>query len=306
MLWLSCAAGLYLIGIVTGVLFAAEMSMVWYEFWANLIYYLIFALLPLILLTRRRRGMFMAYRPNPISFFSVIVISLVALMGVFLFNGVTVLWSILLQELGLNINSLSLPMPNGTGELMLNVFTVAVLPAVCEEFVFRGALLSSLETQGTRRAIVISSLLFALLHGSVAALPAHFMLGLVMASLVINCNSIYAGMIYHTVHNAASVLLDYVNSRVPVEAAEPATDRLLEILGGAPGVLILIVELALGALILRFALGNFRLRAMLRGIRPYPRTSKPLLRREWVVLLLGGLLVVGLYAMDLATMLGFV
>lgn len=308
LLWLCAAAGLFLAGLPFAVLspLLAEMSMAQYELCVNLCYYLVFMVLPLALLLRRRPGMYLACRPHPISLFSMILIVSTALLGVFFFNGITVLWCMPLEALGLNVNGVSLPAADGTAGLLLNVFTVAVLPGVCEEFVFRGGLLSSLEPQGTRRAVWISALLFALLHGSVVGLPSQLLLGALIAWLVIYNHSIYAGLIYHTVHNAASVIIDYLNS-VPTSlepAAQAAPQTMFQALGGAPGVMVLIVELIFMGLLMRFALRSFRMRAMLSGIRPVEGTKKPLLRREWVVLILGAALVLILYVMDFLSMLG--
>ena len=308
-LWLCAAAGLYLSGLPEGILFrlGADLTINQYNLLTNLCYYLIFLVLPLVLLTRRRPGMVMAYRPNPISLFSTILIAVTALVGVLFFNGITVLWCIPLQALGLDVSSPVISTGSGIPSLLMSILTIAVLPGICEEFAFRGALLSSLEPQGTRKAVVISSLLFALLHGSIVGLPAQFLLGMVMAVLVIYCNSIYAGLIYHTTHNAASVIIDYINSMAPVDAATAAqaqSVRYIDILGGIPGVLILVVELIFMGLLLRFSLRSFRLRAMFVGIRPYPPARKALSPRELVVLLLGLLLVIILYFMNLAQMMG--
>lgn len=306
-LWLCAAAGLYLSGLPVEILLrlGADLTINQYNLLTNLSYYLIFLMLPLALLTRRRPGMFMAYRPNPISLFSTILIAITALVGVFFFNGITVLWCVPLQALGLDVSSPAITTGSGIPSLLMSIFTIAVLPGVCEEFAFRGVLLSSLEPQGTRKAIVVSSLLFALLHGSIVGLPAQFLLGMVMAVLVVYCNSIYAGLIYHTTHNAASVIIDYINSMAPVDAAAQAQSmRYIDILGGIPGLLILIVELIFMGLLLRFSLRSFRLRAMFMGIRPYPSAQKALSPRELVVLLLGLLLVIILYCLNLAQMMG--
>lgn len=308
LLWLCAAAGLFLAGLPFAILspLMAKSTVAQYELYVNLSYYLVFMVLPLVLLLRRRPGMYLACRPHPISLFSTILIVSTALLGVFFFNGITVLWCIPLEALGLNVNGVSLPVASNTTALMLNVFTVAVLPGVCEEFVFRGAVLSSLEPQGTRRAVWISALLFALLHGSVVGLPSQLLLGALIAWLVVYSHSIYAGLIYHTVHNAASVIIDYLNT-VPssVEpAAQAAPQSMFQALGGAPGLLVLVVELVFMGLLMRFALRSFRMRALLSGICPRQGSKKPLRRREWVVLVLGGVLVLVLYAMDFVNMLG--
>ena len=50
---------------------------------------------------------------------------------------------------------------------MLDIFSVAILPAFCEEFLHRGVILQGTKHMGFKRAILISSLLFGLLHFSI-------------------------------------------------------------------------------------------------------------------------------------------
>lgn len=302
LLWGIAAAGLFLSSILSGLLLPLLLKLDVQPrlLAANLLYYLPFVALPVFLLARRRRGVFEAYRPNPISPFNAIAIVVLALLGVFLANDIVVLWCIPLQELGFNVNGSSLPIPSDPQGLTLCIFSVAVLPSVCEEFLFRGAVLSAHEREGTRYAMLVSAALFALLHGSLTGLPAHFLLGLVLAALVIYCDSIYAGLIYHTVHNAASILLEYIQQGSPAASAAPV--RLLDAIGGGAGVVSLILEALITGAMMLFSLRMFRLRARLNGIASQERKKLPLGRAEWALLLCGILFTVLLYAQDIAAM----
>ena len=79
----------------------------------------------------------------------------------------------------------------------------AVLPAVCEETLFRGALLSAWEEKGSAKAMLIVSVLFMLLHGSVTGIPSELAAGLILCFLAISTGSVFAGIIFHTVYNSA-------------------------------------------------------------------------------------------------------
>ena len=48
--------------------------------------------------------------------------------------------------------------------LFVNILMTAVLPGICEETAHRGMLLSGFSAMGQRKALIISSLLFGLLH----------------------------------------------------------------------------------------------------------------------------------------------
>lgn len=257
----------------------------------NLIYYLAFAALPVFLLAKRRPGLWRAYRPYPISGLRVLVVVALALLGVLVFTDLSALWSLLLEALGLPLGGGDIPLPSSTQGLMLCVLCVAVLPAVCEEFVFRGAILSAFEPNGTRRAIWITALLFALLHGSLAGFPVQFLIGALLGWLVICSDSIYAGLIYHTTHNAATVLMQYVASR---HLPDAEIESMMQAVGGWTGILQLLIELVLMGSMMLFSLRMFGLTARLRGVEFAPnRRGEKLRASEWA-LLIAGLLCVGL------------
>lgn len=272
---------------------------------SNLLYYLPFCVLPVFLLAKRTPGLYTAYRPNPISLFNTICVVVVALLGMFFANDLAVLWSIPLQKLGFDVLSTSLPAATNTFELALSVLYVAVLPGVCEEFLFRGAILPAFEEEGTKRAMRVSALLFMLVHGSITGAPTQFILGMILAYLVVWTDSIYAGLIYHTVHNAASILLQFAQDRAAAasDAAAQTTD-LLELVGGMGGVGLLVMEILFSGAMILFSLKMFKLRGRLMGITAETGQKKRLRTIEWIVLLAGVGLCTALFAIDILYMLG--
>jgi sodium transport system permease protein len=91
----------------------------------------------------------------------------------------------------------------------LLIVTLGIVPAVCEEFFFRGYLLSALRnSMSAARAIVLSSVLFGLFH-LVATDRLQFerlipstALGLVLGWLCVRCDSALPGMVLHAMHNS--------------------------------------------------------------------------------------------------------
>ncbi|UCF78107.1 MAG: CPBP family intramembrane metalloprotease [Candidatus Eiseniibacteriota bacterium] len=82
---------------------------------------------------------------------------------------------------------------------------VVVAAAVAEELLFRGFLQGSLEKRyGRWRGILLTSLLFALLHDPWRFVPIFFVGGL-LGYLVSRGGSVYYGMVAHAVTNATSV-----------------------------------------------------------------------------------------------------
>ena len=93
------------------------------------------------------------------------------------------------------------------GKLMY-IFIIGVLPAIFEEFLFRGYMLQSLRRFGDVFAMVISSLIFALFHGNFAQLPNAFIMGFVFAFIAVRTGSLATGMVIHFINNTVITVLD--------------------------------------------------------------------------------------------------
>jgi sodium transport system permease protein len=89
------------------------------------------------------------------------------------------------------------------------IATLGIVPAVCEEFFFRGYLLSSLRSSmSPARAILVSSILFGMFH-LVAVDRLHFerlvpstVLGLILGWVCVRSGSALPGMLLHATHNS--------------------------------------------------------------------------------------------------------
>ena len=306
-LWVIAAAGLVFFPLFSPLLnsLAGALNPHVQLLISNALYYLIFAALPVFLLAKRTPDLYMAYRPNPISLFNTISIVVIALLGMFFANDLVVLWSIPLQKLGFDVLSSSLPTAANSFELTISILYVAVLPGICEEFLFRGAILPAFEEEGAKRAMIASSLLFMLVHGTIVGAPSQFVLGIILSYLVIWTNSVYAGLIYHTVHNSAMLILQYAQDRaVAPDAAAQGAD-LLELVGGIGGAGILVMEVLLSGAMILFTLRMFKLRGRLTGITEEPGQKKPLVKRELIVLLAGIILCGLLYFIDMCARINF-
>lgn len=89
---------------------------------------------------------------------------------------------------------------------------VSILPAICEEAVFRGVFFNSLwnKIQKKWAVILIVSAVFAAFHGSVWRFVPTFILGIAMGYLVFETNNMFYNMLFHAVNNAVPVILLYV------------------------------------------------------------------------------------------------
>lgn len=137
--------------------------------------------------------------PTAVSTPLTILLALILLLG-------TSLLSMMLERVGFTQpvadRYSGLGAPSG---LVLLIF--AVLPAILEELIFRGVILSSFEPCGTAPAVIGSALLFAFAHMSLEKLPLYFFAGVVLAFSVYAGRSLITSMLLHAAYNIASLVL---------------------------------------------------------------------------------------------------
>ncbi|NCG20206.1 MAG: CPBP family intramembrane metalloprotease [Rhodobacterales bacterium] len=100
---------------------------------------------------------------------------------------------------------------NDVVQTPFGAFAIGVYPAICEELLYRGAILGLLLKGGNaRRAVVIQALAFSLAHIISIRLPWTFVFGLVMGWIRVRTGSLWACMAVHFVFNTTiAVLLPY-------------------------------------------------------------------------------------------------
>ena len=91
-------------------------------------------------------------------------------------------------------------------DIILQFITIALVPAFCEEFLFRGVVLSTLMPYGKSTAIVVSSICFGLMHGNLYQFLYTTAAGLILGTVYVLTDSIWPSTIIHMINNAMSVL----------------------------------------------------------------------------------------------------
>ena len=257
----------------------------------SLIYYPLFMLAPMLVYGGRRSGVSESLRLNPLALAPLLFTVTLALLSVFAVSVLEALWAPLMQLLGVPDMGETV-VPETTRELVVDIIAMAALPAIFEELLFRGFLLSAWETRGTAFAIGVSAALFALLHGNLYGLPAYLLLGGVAGYLVCASDSLYAGIIYHTVYNAACLILPWLIARGPAAETEPV----------AVGYMATLVVMTVGtALSMGMVLAAMEMRRRVSArIAFIPRIRRPLSGRERLTLALAILTLLASMALLLA------
>ena len=101
------------------------------------------------------------------------------------------------------------------GDLLFNLFIMALLPAVSEELFFRGAFQKALLRLSNRPwiAIFISSAVFALLHGTLLKVIPIFALGLLLGTVYHVTRNIWYTITIHFINNGLALLAYYYGDR---------------------------------------------------------------------------------------------
>ena len=146
---------------------------------------------------------------NVSAWYLYIIAAVLGILCVFLFNPIISLWEQLLSLIGYVISG-ELPMPlDSIGMLILAIFAVALIPAICEEFLYRGLVLNGLRKYGVWVSVLTSALLFSLMHMNLQQLPYTFILGVIFGLIVYYTRNIWLSIIMHFLNNATAILIMY-------------------------------------------------------------------------------------------------
>lgn len=169
----------------------------------------------LIFFFNKKRG-----TPTPYFFFvekhriysvvAYILIPILSLIIVFSFNKFNTLIIYLFNKLGFNNSSIEFCWDTPS-KLVITLIITSVIPAITEELFIRGFCLGGLSSgRKPYIAIIISALLFAVMHLNPMQLVYQFMLGLILAFLYKISGSITYSVFLHFCNNAIIIIYTYI------------------------------------------------------------------------------------------------
>jgi len=109
--------------------------------------------------------------------------------------------------------------PGGLSGIFVAVLHSALVPAMVEEFAFRGVVMQSLRRYGDWFAIVVSAVLFGLIHGNMTQMPFAIIAGIALGYCATVTGTIRTSIVIHFLNNLVSVLVSLVVSRMGDAAA---------------------------------------------------------------------------------------
>lgn len=104
-------------------------------------------------------------------------------------------------------------------DLIISIISNALVPAFCEEFLFRGVVLSNLSPYGNKSAILISAILFGLMHQNLGQIIYATIAGLIIGYIYVKNHSIWGCVLLHFINNVYYVITTLLYSRMGEEAA---------------------------------------------------------------------------------------
>lgn len=146
-----------------------------------------------------------------VSKISWLMILFAALLATFINSCVSNAWYNLLIAIGYKSPISQAVTSYSVGQLFFDIFFTACMPAVFEEFSNRGLLYEGYEhnKKAPTRVIIVTALMFALMHTSVRQVGYTFVFGLICGSMVYVTKSIWPAMLLHFINNLISVLRGY-------------------------------------------------------------------------------------------------
>jgi uncharacterized protein len=125
--------------------------------------------------------------------------------------------------------------------LLLNIFMIALLPAIGEELLFRGLIQKMFGkwTKNIHLAIIISAVLFSAMHRQFYGFFPRMLLGVLFGYLLVWSGSLWVPIIGHFINNATAVIVNYIIQNYKFELP-------IDTIGTRPGdILILITSTTL-------------------------------------------------------------
>jgi len=96
------------------------------------------------------------------------------------------------------------PFAAGVSDPIAPFLALVIVPAIFEELFIHGAAMSAFGRRGEVAAVVYTSLLFSMLHGSVTNLFGTFFAAVIYGYMTVVCGSVYPAMLAHLLNNLLS------------------------------------------------------------------------------------------------------
>lgn len=202
------------------------------------------------------KNLFRIHRPGFMNLFLVFWIMLFALPVVGIIN---LLYTWLMYKFFGNLSVPQIPVPNSISGYLTGLVVMGVSAGICEELLFRGFIFRGLERLGAVKALLLTALLFGIMHLDFQKLFGTFLLGILMGFIVYRSNSIFNGMFAHFVNNSLVFTLLFIGSKFQkiiagTELSSQNPGNYFQMLNEMSSIELLIITAVWGMIFIMFAI----------------------------------------------------
>lgn len=145
---------------------------------------------------------------KPLSVFFACMTGIVCVFGFILL--IESCFGAMFKSWGLEPNTFGLPLDN-VGWYFVNLLILGVVPAICEELLFRGIIFQGLKERfSSMTSILLSALMFALVHQNIQQFIYPFILGLLLAFVFEKTNNLTYSILIHLFNNFTTITLTFL------------------------------------------------------------------------------------------------
>lgn len=132
-------------------------------------------------------------------------------------NSATTMFAAFLDIFGVTFFSGSedMEIPTSLFSIVVYILNVALVPALFEEFAFRGVVMQPLRKYGDWFAILASAFCFALVHANMVQIPFAFIAGVSLGYFCIKTKSIWTSITIHFLNNFISIIFSVYYEKYP-------------------------------------------------------------------------------------------
>lgn len=153
----------------------------------------------------------LAFPVRALKWYDILLGVLAAGICVFCFIFPAQWFAVLLEKIGYNFST-EIPL-DGALDVTLCVIVTVIIAPVCEELVFRGALLTGLTKKfGVIPSVILSGLAFSLMHMNPEQTVYQFFMGCACAYLAICSGSVLCPMIVHACNNLIAIIFEFTGT----------------------------------------------------------------------------------------------
>lgn len=221
-----------------------------------LLEFFIIGLPPLIYMLWSKMKIKDVARFNSMKPVEIILVLALAFTGYWVIIPINLAWYWVVSHIGTPIGQ-DLPAISSNVDFMAASLAIGLVPALVEEFLFRGLVLRGYEKFGSKKAVILTGIMFGVLHLQLMSIPSIILLGIMISFVVYRTNSIWAGVIYHFVHNTMTVGMLYLQNFI-LDSADLIDDMPTDFnaLPEAEMIIAIAIWVIIGLLALAFFLGS--------------------------------------------------